>query len=161
MLKEFIDTYIEYKKGSLYWKALPPYTRRTKIGNEAGYVRYNKYRMLKIHGKQYRVHRLIWFMHHGSFPPEGMDIDHINRNGLDNRIENLRLATRSQNNVNSSPRRKKTSGLPTGIFISKSGKYYAVAGKDGKLYYSKRTYVMKEAQEWRNRFMTKHFGEFF
>jgi len=35
-------------------------------------------------------------------PPEGMEIDHVNRDSLDNRRENLRFVTRSQNIINSS-----------------------------------------------------------
>lgn len=47
------------------------------------------------------AHRLVWNIHYGAIP-EGMVVDHINGDKLDNRIENLRLATKSQNAQNSS-----------------------------------------------------------
>ncbi|WP_436868476.1 HNH endonuclease signature motif containing protein, partial [Enterobacter hormaechei] len=42
---------------------------------------------------------MIWEMHNGPIP-QNMEIDHINRIKLDNRLENLRLATRRQNACN-------------------------------------------------------------
>ena len=52
-------------------------------------------------GKRHQVlmHREIWKHHHGSIP-KGMEIDHINGNPLDNRLENLRLCTHAQNMAN-------------------------------------------------------------
>ena len=58
-----------------------------------GYIR------VRISGKEYRAHRIIWEMHYGEIP-EGMLVDHIDRDVYNNRIENLRLATRQQNNSN-------------------------------------------------------------
>lgn len=51
-----------------------------------------------VNGKVYRdlVHRVVWFMHNGPIP-EWMEIDHLDRVKLNNRIENLRLVTRSGN----------------------------------------------------------------
>lgn len=69
-----------------------------------GYIR------VRFEGKEYRAHRLIWEMHYGPIP-EGMLVDHIDRNPLNNCISNLRLATRQQNNANKS----KLTELPKGV----------------------------------------------
>ena len=56
-----------------------------------------------VDGKQKSVHRVIWELFNGPIP-NGMEIDHINGIRDDNRIENLRLATKSQNQYNTAPR---------------------------------------------------------
>ena len=50
----------------------------------------------KTHKLQYG--RVVWLLVHGEFPLE--EIDHIDRNPANNRIENLRIADRCQNNWN-------------------------------------------------------------
>jgi len=47
------------------------------------------------------MHRVIWEKHHGSIP-ENKQMDHINRNTFDNRLENLRLCSSSENHANQS-----------------------------------------------------------
>jgi hypothetical protein len=68
----------------------------------------------------YLVHRLVWIYHNGSIP-SGFDIDHINNNSLDNRIENLRLATKQQNSFNTPLRKDNTSGVK-GVVWNKATK---------------------------------------
>ena len=87
-----------------------------------GYVR------VRIMGKEYRAHRLIWEMFRGEIPTETL-VDHIDGDRLNNRIENLRLATRQQNNANSIGRSK--IGLPKGVTVSNS-KYRARLTYNGK-----------------------------
>jgi len=60
-------------------------------------TRNRRYATTKIKGQHFCVHKLIYMYHHGVFPKQ---VDHINRNTLDNRIENLRLATNEQNMSN-------------------------------------------------------------
>ena len=45
------------------------------------------------------MHRVIWEKHNGPVP-KGFELDHINGNRADNRLENLRLVTQSQNSAN-------------------------------------------------------------
>ena len=58
-----------------------------------GYIRAN------INYKKYNAHRLIYIYHHGE-ADINLEIDHLNRNRNDNRIENLRLVTKGVNNEN-------------------------------------------------------------
>ena len=63
---------------------------------EAGSVKNNGYRVVAFGGKQLRTHRIVYAIHHGAIP-EGMDVDHIDNNRLNNKIENLQLLTRTDN----------------------------------------------------------------
>lgn len=88
-----------------------------------GYIR------IRISGKEYRAHRIIWEMHKGPIP-EGMLVDHIDRDVFNNRIENLRLATRQQNNANKG---KVSGSLPKGV-VKVGSKYRARIYHNGKHY---------------------------
>jgi hypothetical protein len=69
-------------------------------GDEAGSIKQcGRYRSFFLKGKRYYTHRVIWEMINGSIP-EGLCIDHIDGNGLNNRIQNLRIATLSVNQRN-------------------------------------------------------------
>lgn len=86
-----------------------------------GYPRtYNK-------GSQVRLHRLLF-----ADIPEGLVVDHINRNKLDNRRKNLRIVTQKANSQNGPVRSNNTSGV-SGVFFDKRAKRWrAQIYKDGK-----------------------------
>ena len=76
------------------------------VGNLTNYGYLN----FQINGKKYFVHRIIYYMHHGHMD-DTMQIDHIDGNPANNRIENLRLVTRSQNGCNRKIDKNSTTGV--------------------------------------------------
>ena len=89
-LQELFD----YKDGNLIRKQTTAHNARK--GDVAGYVSHD-YFVVGIGKTKYMVHRLIWKLIYGTEPEV---IDHINRNSLDNRIENLREASPALNGIN-------------------------------------------------------------
>jgi hypothetical protein len=83
----------------------------------------NVYRRIGIDGKYYMAHRLAWLYVYGSLPVD--DIDHIDHNGINNRIGNLRIATDEINQKNAKLHRKNKSGISGVCFVAKSGKWHA------------------------------------
>lgn len=83
------------------------YYRKVHVGQEVGSVTSRGYVRTKIKGAEYLMHRIIWVIQTGDWPPMGLDPDHINRVRSDNRWENLRLATHTENMRNRSPHRKR------------------------------------------------------
>lgn len=99
--------------GVVVWKKKP--NIRIKIGSQAGCKSDYKdtyYYNIGIGGKKYKLHRVIWFLYYGEQPPHNMEIDHIDRNGLNNKISNLRLVTPTQNQHNRGTHKNNTSGCP-------------------------------------------------
>ena len=97
----------------------------------AGNSRPRGYRELCWKGKSYPAHRLAWYFYYGELPT--LQIDHINGNTGDNRIENLRLATPSLNKANTRTPRTNTSGYKG---VTRQGKRWTAAVKHmGRRYY--------------------------
>lgn len=78
-----------------------------KPGNVAGRLNDNGYWRIRVDGPEYFGHRLAWLYVHGVWPDA--EIDHIDRNRANNRIDNLRQATRWENCQNTPPRPTGTS----------------------------------------------------
>ncbi len=94
LTQEWIKEYAEFSDElkTLVWKKSP--APRAPVGKPVGAINNTGY----WRTKNVLVHRLVWLYHKGVFPD--FFLDHINGDRLDNRIENLRPATKLLNNQN-------------------------------------------------------------
>jgi hypothetical protein len=116
----------------------------------------NGYRAVGINKFSYPEHRIVFAIFHGRWP-QGQ-IDHINGVRDDNRIENLREATRSQNNQNKAPNKNKSS---KGIRFYEATQKWQVRIRLNKISYCLGCYSDKKtAQETYNQKAKELFGEF-
>lgn len=103
------------------------FTRRVskggkKAGEVAGSLHHSGYWHITMLGKTYTAHRLAWLYTHGEFPVG--EIDHVNRVRTDNRLVNLREASRPSNMHNTGCNAANTSGFK-GVSRNKRGKWRA------------------------------------
>jgi hypothetical protein len=146
----------EYKNGGLYWKVRT--ARSVHVGDRFGSVdKATGYRRGSVFNKLWYEHRLVFLYHHGYLPKV---IDHINRICDNNRIENLREATTSQNSMNRGKNRNNTSGKPGVSFDKRRGKCGVRVGVNGKVkrfgYYAD----FKEACDRADEIRKQYHGEF-
>jgi hypothetical protein len=95
LTQDVLTELLEYKDGGLYWK-VRPYKSRVEVGDRAGSDHHSGYRIMSIGGNQYSEHRIIYLHQTGNID-DTLQIDHIDDNKSNNRIENLRLVTAQVN----------------------------------------------------------------
>jgi len=99
-------------------------SNRVKVGDIVGARKqthrgkpYNRiYLQVRVDSRLTYIHQIIYALMTGNLPPVGMQIDHRNGDGTDNRWENLRLATPSQNMGNRGRNRTRIHDLPKGVY---------------------------------------------
>lgn len=104
--------------------------------------------------KQIRLHRLVT-----NAPDNGLVVDHINGDTLDNRKENLRITTQKNNSRNLALSKNNRTGV-TGVSKTPNGKYRARIMVDRKEIRLGTFETLKEAAVARKNGETKYFGEF-
>ena len=129
--QEFLKEHLEYRDGYLWW--FKPTSIRVKIGQQFGSCHNGGYRRGMLKSKNCYEHRLIWFYHYGKWPKD--QIDHINGIKDDNRIENLREATKQQNQFNRKSERGSSSQYKGVSWCKLSKKWRAYYQHKGKLYH--------------------------
>lgn len=97
------------------------------VHDSTGYVK------IRVDKRLYLAHRLAWIYVHGKI--SDMEIDHINHNGVDNRLVNLRLATSKQNKFNKRISSKNASGYKGISFHKKLNKWAAYISRNKKTIY--------------------------
>ena len=102
------------------WKVV-----ENKSNNGHGYCQ------VKLNGTKILYHVIIWILSTGKDIPQGLEIDHINGNKIDNRIENLRLVTSRGNSQNMEKHRD---GKLVG-FYKRDKKYYSQIQINSKIIY--------------------------
>lgn len=116
------------------------------------------YRYIQLNGKRFQAHRLAWLYVHGEWPL-GL-IDHVNGDGLDNRIVNLRPATASQNMANARLSNRNSSGEKGVSWNSRAKKWQAFIGVAGKNKNLGQFAVKADAIEAYRSAAQRYFGEF-
>ena len=152
--------------GYFTWiKRSSPSASRAVVGIRAGTCS-GYYRKLAVDGVIYPEHYLAWLYMEGKFPPQEVEIDHIDRNKSNNSWSNLRLATSSQNAANTGKVKRNKSGY-AGVYLAKyikKGKTYnywaAAIWKNRKQIYFELFNSKEEAAKARDRKMIDLFGEF-
>lgn len=122
---EVLNERFTYTNGCLYMKkSVGSRSKGSKVGTVS-----RGYSLVQIEGTLYKLHRVIYKMHHGTCPQY---IDHIDGNPLNNKIENLRASDKYKNQWNTRPRAGSSKYKGVSL-IKKSGKWAA-----------KITYMLKE-----------------
>ena len=124
--QKLLHELFDYCDGELHWKVSPK--PLVNIGDIAGHIEARGYKVIKIFGKKYKSHRLVFMYHHGYFPKR---VDHIDGNRFNNHVENLREVTASQNSQNSKFRKNNTSGYKNVFFEKRNQKWRVVLRVNG------------------------------
>jgi hypothetical protein len=145
----------EYRDGRLYWRHRV--AKNIAAGTEAGYVQGNGYKGVTIDKKMFQLHRVIYMLHCGEWPEV---VDHIDGNVFNNRIENLRAATREQNSANSRIAKNNTSGVKNVSWCATAKKWTVMLSKNKKAIYFGRFASVSDAEKVARAARKTLFGEF-
>lgn len=122
--------------GRLYWRTRPVEGFATLRAGRLWNTRFANYEAFtgrhptgycvgRVDGQRYKAHRVIWKMVYGTDPEE---IDHVNGDRADNRLNNLREVYRLENTRNRAKSAKNSSGVQGVSWHKAAGKWAAKIG---------------------------------
>lgn len=113
---EALLTIDESSPSGLLWKV---------SGLYAGCLAKHGYWVVRVKGKNYYAHRLVWLLHNGGWPEH--QLDHIDGNRANNALSNLRLCPEGQldNNQNRAKSKNNKSGYTGVCWATKRGAWQA------------------------------------
>jgi len=142
--------------GVFSWKVAP--TRSVKVGDVAGNRNARGYIAIKIDRRLYMAHRLAWLYVTGEWPVAG--VDHVNGSKTDNRFENLRQATHSENMRNRGAQKNNACGYKGVYFTKKDKRWVANIWLHGKKKYLGEFSTPEDAHAAYCAAAEKYHGEF-
>jgi hypothetical protein len=165
--REYLLECFSYEDGLLIWKVRPREHFKTArgwnifntrdAGKPAGVLNKLGYVVVCVGYRRCYTHRVIWAMFRDVTP--GLEIDHINNVKSDNRVENLREATR-QENINNSPARKNNKLGVKGVCVA-DGKFISQLPVNGTNTHVGTFATLEEAKTAYDQAARLHHGEFF
>jgi hypothetical protein len=158
---DLVREYLSYNEatGAITWIKRPYRLSAVRDGDKAGCATKAGYQVIRIGGANHLAHRIAWICFYGELP--GSDIDHKNGDRADNRISNLRLATRAENCRNTKTQKNNKSGFK-GVHLHKaSGKWRASCKAGGKQLHLGTFNTAEDASSARQTYARLHHGEFF
>lgn len=134
--REQIEHLLDYDRETGIFRWRVALNGRIRVGQQAGTLNHPLgYVNIRIGRVYVQAHRLAWFLHYDVWPDHTLDIDHINGDRKDNRIQNLRLLNRSHNVQNRYGPNKNNKSGKLGVYYKQKvrGKpWYSVIRVDDK-----------------------------
>jgi len=160
---DYLRQVLDYKAetGELFWKERQTSSNSWNsrfAGKKAGSIHIKGYISLAINGRAYLAHRIIWAIFYGK-EPEGQ-IDHTDMDMQNNRIDNLREATASQNRWNEKARSNNKLGIKGVHYNARENKFIAELKVNYKRIVHSSHKTIEEAQNAYAEAALRHHGEF-
>lgn len=155
---EVLKQHLDYVPGTgIFTRRMQARGRKHFVGARAGSMSHG-YRYIRVCINRYAEHHLAWLYVYGVWP--STELDHVNGDKGDNRIENLREASRGQNMANAGVPRTNKSGMKGVFFDAKHQHWLASMTVEKKTRYIGIYDTFEEAAKARRAAFTKQFGEF-
>lgn len=141
--------------GDFAWKKN---RKRQKAGSRAGVTTHHGYMQIVFQRRIWPAHKLAWVYHYSEWPE--LSIDHIDRDGTNNRIANLRLATWVQQQANKWVPSQSKTGIKGVSLDKRTGKFLAKIRIDGRARQLGTFDTPQAAGAAYKKAARKHYGEF-